>query len=263
MTLPRTLDELAPLMDLRPTERGFTVATLATEHGAIMGAYQLLQQVLAAERADPDKRVLSLHTAFVHGGRSGEPVDIAVEFGQRGRSFSSATLTTTQDGRLVSRAVVLLTADEPDFLRHQAPAPRPASAQDWTEVAGLWPGASWRSRAGTPGESVVRLGVEGVVPDGTVGRALTAMATEGAVMSALIEMSEGWEFRQGSANVLTQSVTLLEPIGSTGGVVVTGAANYAGRGRAHGTGTVTDDDGRLLATFQTTGVLRGPAPPAV
>ena len=62
--------------------------------------------------------------------------------------------------------------------------------------------------------------------------------------------------------MLTQSVTLLEPIGATEGVVVSGVPAYAGHGRAHGGGTVTDDDGRLLATFQTTGVLRGPPPRA-
>jgi acyl-CoA thioesterase-2 len=204
--------------------------------------------------------VLSLHTAFVDGGRSGEPAEIAVEYAQRGRSFSNATLTTTQGPRVISRAVVLMTGDEPDFLRHQSPSARRASTRGWTEVpAGLWPGAAWRAPARDTGESTVRLDVEGLAGDAAVGRALTAMATEAAVMSALIALAEGgWQFRQGSGNVLTQSVTLLEPIGASAGMVVSATPSYAGRGRAHGSGTVTDDDGRLLATFQTTGVLRGP-----
>ncbi|SEP04917.1 acyl-CoA thioesterase domain-containing protein [Trujillonella endophytica] len=262
---PRTPAELAPLLDLRPRERGFTVDTLPTDHGAILGAHELLQQVLAAERAAPGKRVLSLHTVFSSGGRSGEPVDIAVETTQSGRSFAGVTLTLTQGPLLISRAVVLLTADEPDTLHHRAPGPRPAPPDDWTEIDwGLWPGRTWQRAPGESGEVAQRLATEGLAGDPGVERGLIAMSTEALVMSALITRLEGgFAFRQGSSNVLAQSVTFLEPVDGAEALVVTAVPTYAGRGRAHGTGTVTDDDGRLLATFQTTGVLRGPSrPPA-
>jgi acyl-CoA thioesterase-2 len=125
----------------------------------------------------------------------------------------------------------------------------------------LWPGPTWRAPTGGSGELALRLGLEEPIPDPTVGRALTAMATEASVMSALIALSEGpWEFRQGSGNVVTHTVSLLEPIGDQAGLIVVAVPTYAGRGRAHGSGRVTDDDGRLLATFSTTGVLRGPRP---
>jgi acyl-CoA thioesterase-2 len=263
VTFPRTLAELAPLMELRPTERGFTVATLPTEHGAIMGALELLQQVLAAERTHPGKRVLSLHSVFAAGGRSGDPLDITVETTQNGRSFAGATLTMSQGPLLVSRAVVLLTADEPDSVRHRAAGPGPTAADQWAESEwGLWPGRTWQRHPRGSGEVAQRLATAGLTGDPGVERALTAMATEALVMSALIGRVEGgFEFRQGSSNVLAQSVTLLEPVGDAAALVVSAVPTYAGRGRAHGAGTVTDDDGRLLATFQTTGVLRGPARP--
>jgi acyl-CoA thioesterase-2 len=264
MTFPRTMAALAPLMDLRPTEHGFVVDTLPSPHGAIYGSLELLQHVLVAERAEPGKRVLSLHTSFISGGRSGEPAEITVEFHQRGRSFANATLTMSQRGALISRATALMSADEPDFLRSQSPAPRRVPGERWTEQeTGLWPGPVWAAPPHGTGEVELRLGVRGVVPDAGVGRALTAMATEAPVMSALIATIEGpWQFAQGSSNVLTHTVTLLEPVGTQDAVIVSALPAYAGRGRAHGSGRVTDDDGRLLATFQTTGVLRAPRPPS-
>jgi acyl-CoA thioesterase-2 len=59
-------------------------------------------------------------------------------------------------------------------------------------------------------------------------------------------------------NVLTQTVTFLEPVRTDGGLVLDVEPTYAGQGRAHGGGRISDDSGRLLATFSTTGVLRAP-----
>ena len=106
--MTHTLDSLSPLMALRPTKDGFEADTFATAHGSIFGAYLLLQQVIAAERTVPDKRVLSLQTIFANGGQSGEPVQISVETMQQGRSFSCLSLTFRQGSVIVTRAEVLL-----------------------------------------------------------------------------------------------------------------------------------------------------------
>ena len=47
-----------------------------------------------------------------------------------GRAFASTTVTISQGDRLCTRSLVLLTADEPDFIRHADPAPAVASPGD-------------------------------------------------------------------------------------------------------------------------------------
>lgn len=264
MTFPRTVVALQPYMHLRPVDGGFAVDTAPSGHGGVYGALQLLQLVLAAERAEPGMRVLSLHTAFLAGGRSDRPLEIAVERMQRGQSFANATLTMAQGRVPISRTVVLLTSDEPDFLRHQSPAPRRAPADDWPEWDwALWPGVTRRAPGGEKGGLTLRLGLSGLALPPTQARALTAMTTEPLVLMALLGLAaEPWAFRQGSGNVVTHTVTLLEPVETRAGLVASVDASYAGHGRAHGGGRVTDDDGNLLATFQSTGVLRGAGRPA-
>jgi len=250
-------------MDLRPTETGFRAETFATAHGSIFGAYLLFQQVLAAERAMPGKRVISLQTIFANGGRSGEPIDIVVETLQEGRSFASVTLSFTQDGVVVSRALALMTVDEDDFLRHQSPAASSVRWQDWTDRdPGLWPGTAKQSPDSGMNGLSVRLGLDEPVTDPSVARALVALCSEPEVVTSFIRFGGVPDAPAGRVpgNVLTQTVTLLEPVDLGSGLILRVDPAYAGHGRAHGSGLVTDDSGRLLATFSTTGVLRAPRP---
>jgi acyl-CoA thioesterase-2 len=260
--MPSPLGGLAPFADLRPTATGFQVDTLPTPHGAIFGAYTLLQQVLAAEQAQPGKRVLSLQTLFANGGRSGEPMDLDVQVLQHGRSFASVTLTCRQAAVVISRAEVLLTTDEDDYLRLQTPAAQPFVPDDWEpRQTGFWPGTSRQDPASGLDEVRQYLSLDQPV-DGTQARALVALATEPPVLAGLLVFG-GVPMGASSrvpANVLTQTITFLEPPDLVGGLVVRTTPSYAGRGRAHGQGDVTDVGGRLVATFSTTGVLRAPRP---
>lgn len=261
--MSRTLTDLAPLMELRPTDTGFRAQTFETGHGAIFGAYLLFQQVLAAERAIPGKRVLSLQTIFANGGRSGEPIDIVVETLQEGRSFASVTLSFQQDGIVVSRALALMTTDEDDFLRHQSSRASTVRWQEWPERdPGLWPGTARQSPNSSLNGLSVRLGLDEPVTDPSVARALVALCSEPEVITSFIRFGGVPDAPAGRVpgNVLTQTVTLLEPVRHDAGVVLQVDPTYSGQGRSHGSGLVTDEAGRLLATFSTTGVLRAPRP---
>jgi acyl-CoA thioesterase II len=258
------LADLAPLTDLRETPTGFQAETFETAHGAIFGAYLLLQQVVAAERVAPGKRILSLQTLFANGGRSGEPVDIDVQVMQQGRSFSCVSLAFRQYENVLTRALALLTGDEDDYLRHALPrAPVDADPTEWPSTStGLWPGQAQRSPASGPDRVGLRLHVDEPVTDPSLGRALVALSTEPEVMSALIALGGGGT---GSptrmpGNVLTQTVTFVEPVDVNAGFVLNVFPSYGGHGRAHGVGEVLDDAGTLLATFSSTGVLRAPRP---
>jgi len=256
-----TLNDLAPLREIRTTAEGFTVNTLVTPHGGIYGAYLMFQQVLIAELVAPGKRVISLQTAFANGGVSGQPCQVTVETLQSGRSFAFLTLTFRQGDLVVTRAEVMLTVDEPDFLRHDNPwAPIPTAA-DWPSTgSGIWPGSATRWPDSDPTELAVLYTSHEPQLDESTTRALTALVTEPAVMAALMSFHEVPPAQAGrvAGNVLTQNVTLLRPVDLSAGVLVRSRARYAGAGRVHGEGNLEDQSGALIGTFTTTGVLRGP-----
>jgi acyl-CoA thioesterase-2 len=264
------VSDFEPLMELRPLAGGFEVNTIATPHGAIFGTYLLFQQVLIAERAAPGKRVLTLQTVFANGGRSGQPAQVAVEKLQEGRSFASLTMTFRQGDTVISRSEVLLTAEEPDYLSHQAVTPTPAtrsadsSAPDsigWPAFdPGHWPGSSRRDPASTLDQVTFRFGLDEPVPDPSVQRALLAVVTEPEVMRAFLEFASVPDAPPGRmpGNVLSQTVNFLAPVDDLDGLIMAVVPTYAGRGRAHGEGRIFSPTGALLATFSTIGVLRAP-----
>ena len=60
---------------------------------------------------------------FPRGGIAADPVGIDVEVVQSGRALATVAVTFQQEGREHARALVMLSRDEPDFLRHQRPLP--------------------------------------------------------------------------------------------------------------------------------------------
>jgi acyl-CoA thioesterase-2 len=233
---------------------------LPTAHGAIFGAHLVFQQVLAAEKATAGKRVLSLQTTFANGGRSGEPVTISIETMQSGRSFATLAITFRQQQVVLTRALALMTADEDDYLRHQIPA---ATTTDWASwpirYSANWPGWIRRSPASSLEQVSLCFGLDESVSDPSVARALLAAGTEYEVMGAMLDFAGVPAAPAGKmpANVLTHTVTLLEPIDPRA-LVMTIEPTYTGHGRVNGSGRVVDEQGLLLATFTTTGVLRAP-----
>ncbi|MFA7323967.1 MAG: acyl-CoA thioesterase domain-containing protein [Candidatus Nanopelagicales bacterium] len=258
--MTETIDPLKVLQSIRTVTGGYEAQTLPTAHGSIFGAYLLFQQVLIAEMAAPGKRVLSIQTVFANGGTSGQPCQISVETLQSGRSFAFITLTFRQGDLVVSRAEVMLTTDEADYLHHRNAGLPPEAVDTWAQTPpGLWPGAAHR----WPGSSIEQLDVRFSLaeqPSPSVTRALVALASEPAVMASLMGFVDVKAASPGRVpgNVLTQTITLLEPADLVAGMVIRSAPRYAGQGRVHGDGTIMDVSGNLLATFDTTGVLREP-----
>ncbi|MCW2521765.1 MAG: Acyl-CoA thioesterase, partial [Frankiales bacterium] len=131
----------------------------------------------------------------------------------------------------------------------------------WTQRAtGLWPGRTRRDPSSSLDTVTLALELDEPVAEASLARALVALATEPEVMNALLEYGDVTAAADGRmpANVLTTTVTFLEPADLSGPLILRAAPSYAGRGRAHGGGAVLDANGRLLATYVSTGVLRRP-----
>jgi acyl-CoA thioesterase-2 len=241
------------------TAAGFDVPTMPTPTPGVLGAHLLFQQVLLAERAAPGRRVLELHTTFLRGGYPGESASVSVEVVSEGRSFSFLELSFRQRGELTCRSEVLLTVDEDDFLRLQAPGPDPVDPESWT--VGLSTGPGVRRLGPDAGRCLRTVSMQLDEPlDATTTRAVLAMASEPEVHLVLLRPDApgggGIPIEKQASFVLKQTITFLEEADLVSGVLLTSSADYAGRGRSHGHGAITDLGGRLLATYSTTGVMR-------
>src|SRR5204862_3100183 len=119
----------------------FRATNLDVGHGVIFGGQLLAQSVAAGQMVAPDKAVKTVHTAFARAGSPSEPLEIAVDRMHSGRAMASCTVTISQGDRLCARSQVLLSADEPDCIRHAdtAPAvPGPDASRPGGETGGPW-----------------------------------------------------------------------------------------------------------------------------
>src|SRR6476619_6505564 len=114
-----TIDALLESLTLEPVAPGsFRAPNVQSGHEVVFGGQLLAQSVIAGQAGHDGKSVKTVHTVFARGASPDLPVEIAVESMHAGRSFASSTVTISQGDRLCTRSLVLLSADEPDLIRH-------------------------------------------------------------------------------------------------------------------------------------------------
>ena len=98
------------------------------EHGGdnrnvVFGGQILAQMIVAAhldrneDRVD-EKEVKSIHAIFARAGDYTQPIQYQVERMHDGRTLGSDTVTFSQNGKIMSRGLILWSTDEPDLIRH-------------------------------------------------------------------------------------------------------------------------------------------------
>jgi acyl-CoA thioesterase len=191
MSEPRGgIEDLLDVLTLEPVGEGrFRGRNLVVGGGQVVFGGQILaQSIVAGASVDPDKEVRSIHTIFARGAALDTPLEYEVDVMQSGRAFASASVTARQGDRLCARSMVLLSAIEPDLIRHQPDAPEVGSPDDATS-GGHGP-AWWEVRtvggvdisdpeAIGPAELAVWTRFPGAPEDPVVGRALLAFASDG------------------------------------------------------------------------------------
>src|SRR3954453_21305215 len=119
-----TVDSLVAALALEPAgEDRFRAGNVDAGHGVIFGGQLLAQSVIAALAGEDGKAVKTVHTIFARSGSPDAPVEIAVDRMHRGRAMASCLVTISQGDRMCARSLVLLSADEADFIRHADPVP--------------------------------------------------------------------------------------------------------------------------------------------
>ena len=237
--------------------------------GVVFGGQLLAQSIVAASTVDPTKEVKSIHTVFARGGAMDKPLDIEVEAMHTGRALASATVTVRQDDRLCTRSLVLLSAVEPDLIRHGVDFPSvvsPDNTPAGPDLGGFWEvrivdGVDLTDPAQVgPPELFVWVRFPGAEATGVLGQALLAYATDGFLIGTAMRPHEGVGYAQAhvsiSTSFLSHTLTFHEPIDAGRWHLLAHESPYAGRGRSYGRANIFDLHGRVVASFVQDNMIR-------
>ena len=217
--------------------------------------------------------VKSIQAIFSRAGTYEEPLLLRTETTHAGRSFGSLTVTAHQGKRLLSRGLLLMSAEEPDLVRHGPIAPNvpdPETLEPDAESKGF-PGSETRTIPSA----------ESTAPDGTpemdfwlrYPNPLESIAAQQAVLAwsqpgeliglALRPHSDVVSIEQAhvtlSTGVIAHTIHFQERFDLSEWLLVRQSATAVGRGRVYGEGRVFDRRGRLVSTFSQDSMVR-PAP---
>ena len=266
-----TIESLVGSLQLEETAPDrYRAPNAESGHGVIFGGQLLAQSIVAGLAGHDDKRVKTVHTVFARGGRPDAPVEIAVDRMHSGRAFASSTVTISQGDRLCTRSLVLLTADEPDFIRHADPMPEVPAPDEGAAAAADGEGA-WQVRlvgdvdindpalVGPPDLDAWTRFV-GAPDDPAVDQALLAFATDGFLIATAMRPHEGVGQAQAhvtvSTGVISHTLTFHEPAAARDWLLLSHHSPYAGRGRSYGTADVFRADGALVASYVQDAMVR-------
>jgi acyl-CoA thioesterase II len=156
--------------------------------------------------------------------------------------------------------LVLLSAVEPDLLRHDADPPRVGTPDQATPSQGAE--GFWELRvvdgvdisdpdAVGPAELFVWSRFPGAEAGGATGQALLAYATDGFLIGTAMRphagVGQSMSHVSISTSVLSHTLTFHEPIDPGAWHLLAHESPYAGRGRTYGRANVFTEDGRLVA----------------
>jgi acyl-CoA thioesterase II len=270
-----TIDGLVAALTLEPDgPNRYRAPNADAGHGVIFGGQLVAQSVVAAHAGHEGKTVKTVHTVFARSGRPDASVEIAVDRMHAGRSFASSTVTISQGERLCARSSVLLSADEPDFIRHADTGPALAvpDGPDGPDAAGAPDEAgAWQVRiAGGvdiddpalvgPAELDVWSRFAGAPDDPAVDQALLGYATDGFLIATAMRPHGGVGQAQAhvtvSTGVISHTLTFHEPARAREWLLLSHRSPYAGRGRCYGAANVFRGDGALVASFVQDGMIR-------
>lgn len=240
----------------------------------VFGGQLMAQSIVAAALGHEGKSVKTLHIVFARGASAEAPLDVAVEPMQSGRTFASSTVTISQGDRLCTRAIVLLTAEEPDLIRHgiEAPVvPGPEAASPAEDSAPDDGPEGWEigivggvdiadPDAVGPATLDVWTRFAGAPDDPATGRALLAFASDGFLIGTAMRPHAGVGQAQAhhtlSTGVVSHTITFHEPFSAADWLLLAHSSPYAGHGRGYGRADVFRSDGQLVASYVQDSMIR-------
>jgi acyl-CoA thioesterase len=264
-----TIEALLDSLTLQPAGADRYEATnIPVAHGVVLGGQLLAQAAIAGAQGHEGMSLKTLHTVFARAAKPDVPVEIAVEPMQSGRTFASSSVTISQGDRLCTRSIVLLSADEPDLIRHGDGPARASTPEDGRLYDSSGP---WQVRVVgdvdvsdpevvLPAELDVWTRFVGAPEDALVDQALVAFATDGFLIGTAMlphaGVGQAQAHRTLSTGVISHTITFHEPCPAREWTLLAHTSPYAGRGRCYGEGDVFRLDGQLAASFVQVGMIR-------
>ncbi len=262
---------LLEVLDLQEAGPGRFVAQNFAEGAGnvVFGGQILAQTIVAASTIDPDKVLKSVHTIFARGADRDQPLDLEVEAMHVGRALASATVTARQGDRLCTRSLALLSAPEPDLIRHGTTIPDVGGPDDAPPLGGS--GEFWELRvvggvdisdpdAVGPPELFVWVRFPGSGATGVEGQALLAYATDGFLIGTAMRPHAGIGQSMAhvsiSTSVLSHTLTFHEPVDAGAWHLLAQESPYAGHGRTYGRANIFAADGTVVASFVQDNMVR-------
>jgi acyl-CoA thioesterase len=262
------VDALLASLVLEPVAPGrYTAGSLQEGHATVLGGQLLAQALVAGALGHEGKTVKTLSMVLARGAFPDRPLDLVVEELHRGRGFASTSVTTSQDGQVCTKALLLLSADEADFIRHadQAdlpPTPTSSKGAQWEyELAGEVD-VNDPSLTG-PADLDVWTRFPDAPTDPINDQALLAFATDFFLIGTAMRPHPGVGQSQAHVSVTTgvvsHTLTFHEPFAAREWLLLRHHSSYAGRGRSHGRADVFREDGQLVASFVQDSMIRAKA----
>lgn len=240
------------------------------ERGVVFGGQLIGQLIATGATVDATKVVKSAHAIFARPVMVAEQVELRVDVLQSGRTFASATTSIWQAGKERARAIILLSGEEPDLIRHAASMPSVPDADDVVPMAGgnsdvrvvgdvdildadatgdpsidVW----WRRSGGLEGADHV-----------AVGQGLLAHASAsfliGAAMRPHAGVGQSAAHAAFSTGIVGHTISFHEPVDVAEWHLLCHRSRYTGRGRAYGVGEVFSASGQLVASFSQESMIR-------
>ncbi len=235
----------------------------------VFGGQMLAQSVVAATALDPAKEIQSISTVFARGGRIDQPLDIDVVPIAKGRTFSSATVTVRQGDRRCAESLVLLTAPDPDRIRHQPEQPAVTAPTAGGEDAHSLPGWEMVTVGDVDIQDPEAIGpaelqVWSRFPDAPrqpgYDQALLSYASEGFLIATAMRphagIGQALAHVSVDTSVIGHQLVFHEPFDATDWLLLAFESQWAGRGRSYGRGQVFATDGRLVASISQQNMIR-------
>ncbi|MFK7894553.1 MAG: acyl-CoA thioesterase [Myxococcota bacterium] len=238
----------------------------------IFSGQLLAQMIMAADSVFAGKLdVKSIQAIFSRAGNYDSPLELRTETTHAGRLFGSTTVTAYQGERLLSRGLILGSADEEDLVRHgpkapEVPAPDSLAADP---KAQCFPGAETRrvpstevsaTAEGAPGlDFWVRY--PGGAPSVAIAQAILAWSQPGEFIGLAMQphadvMSIEDAHKHLSTGVIAHTIHFQERFDIGDWLLVSLGGSVASRGRVYGEGRVFDRAGRLVSTFSQDSMLK-------
>jgi acyl-CoA thioesterase len=236
----------------------------------------LAQMIMAADRAvEGAKDTKSIHAIFSRAASYEAPLELEVDTIQNGRTWASHTVTAHQSGKRMSRAMVLMSVDEPDLMSHGPGMPEVPGPDDLDPDPGslAYPGAETRTVPdpaavaldGSPAEHLW-LRIDASLESVAARQAVLAWSQPGnGIALAMRPHADVVDIREAhrtlSTGVIAHTCHFHERFDLREWLLVTQQATWAGRGRVHGSGSVFNAEGRLVATFEQDSMVKAAGAP--